>query len=66
MSPVTFRERIPLIPGLLHLNLGRRSRSITLTLGPFHRTWSSTGRRTDSVNLPGPLGWRRTTKRGGR
>jgi hypothetical protein len=62
---VTFRKRIPVIPGLLDLNLGRRSRSWTLKVGPFHRTWSSTGRRTTSVDLPGPFGFRRTT-RGGR
>lgn len=61
--PVTFRKRIALIPGLLYLNLGRRSRSISLKAGPFSRTWSSTGRRTTSVDLPGPLGYRSTRRR---
>ena len=59
---ITFRKKIRVIPGLLDLNLGKQSRSWTLKLGPFHRTWSSTGRTTDSLDLPGPLGWRRTRR----
>lgn len=63
---LTFRKRIPIIPGFLDLNLSRRSHSWTLKLGPIHRTWSSTGRTTDSVDLPGPLGYRRSRRtRGG-
>lgn len=60
--PFTFRRTIPVIPGLLYLNLNRRSHSWTLRLGPVHRTWSSTGRTTDSVDLPGPVNWRRSRR----
>lgn len=60
--PITFRKRIKILPGV-HLNLGKKSVSITLGAGPIHRTWSTTGRTTDSVDLPGPLGYRRTRSR---
>lgn len=62
---LTFRKKIRVIPGLLDLNLGRRSHSWTLKLGPIHRTWSSTGRVTDSADLPGAFAWRRTRSRRG-
>lgn len=59
---ITFRKRIRIFPGV-HLNLGRRSVSVTVKVGPLARTWSTTGRRTTSADLPGPLGYRRTTTR---
>ena len=59
---LTFRKRIRVIPGLLDLNLGAHSHSWTLKLGPVHRTWSSTGRTTDSVDLPGAFGWRQSRR----
>lgn len=65
--PVTFRKSIPLIPGLLFLNINRRSWSISLRLGPVHRTWGSKA-TTTSMDFPGPLGYRHVTRRrrGGR
>ncbi|MFJ4961724.1 DUF4236 domain-containing protein [Streptomyces sp. NPDC088729] len=61
--PITFRKSFQILPGV-RLNVGRRSWSITTggRRGP-RRTVSSTGRRTTSMNLPGPFGWRRTTRR---
>ncbi|MFJ3083067.1 DUF4236 domain-containing protein [Streptomyces halstedii] len=61
--PITFRKSFRILPGV-RLNINRRSWSITLgaNSGPHH-TISSTGRRTTSMDLPGPLGWRRTTNR---
>jgi hypothetical protein len=60
--PVTFRRRFTIIPGLLYLNINRRSWSITTRLGPVGHTRSSTGRRTTSVNLPGRgVGYRTTS-----
>jgi hypothetical protein len=61
--PITFRKSFRILPGV-RLNINRRSWSITLGGGPGPRhTISSTGRRTTSMDLPGPLGWRRTTTR---
>lgn len=58
----TFRKSFRILPGL-RLNLNRRSWSVSVGPRGAHRTYSSTGRRTDSVDLPGPFGWRRTTRR---
>lgn len=57
---ITFRRSIRILPGV-RLNLNRRSWSVTVGSrgGPKH-TWSSTGRRTTSYDLPGPFGYRRT------
>jgi len=64
--PITFRKSFRILPGV-RLNINRRSWSITLggRGGPRH-TISSTGRRTTSMDLPGPFGFRRTTTRRGR
>lgn len=61
--PLTFRKSFQILPGI-RLNINRRSWSVTSggRHGP-RRTTSSTGRRTTSMDLPGPFGWRRTTKR---
>lgn len=61
--PVTFRKSFRIFPGV-RLNINRRSWSVTLggRGGPRH-TISSTGRRTTSMDLPGPWGWRKTTTR---
>jgi hypothetical protein len=61
--PITFRKSFRIFPGV-RLNINRRSWSITLggKSGPRH-TISSTGRRTTSMDLPGPFGFRRTTTR---
>ncbi|MDG9701633.1 DUF4236 domain-containing protein [Streptomyces sp. DH37] len=67
---VTFRRSFRILPGV-RLNINRRSWSFTLGSGkgPRH-TVSSTGRRTTSMDLPGPFGYRKTTtsrgRRGGR
>lgn len=61
--PLTFRKSIRILPGV-RLNLGAKSTSITFGFkGGPHYTRSSTGRRTTSMDLPGPLGFRRTTTR---
>jgi len=59
--PLTFRKSFRILPGV-RLNINRKSWSITTggRNGP-KRTHSSTGRRTTSMDLPGPFGWRRTT-----
>ncbi|WP_405461618.1 DUF4236 domain-containing protein [Streptomyces sp. NBC_00101] len=58
--PITFRKSFRIFPGV-RLNVNRRSWSITLGSGSGpHHTISSTGRRTTSLDLPGPFGWRRT------
>lgn len=65
--PFTYRRRITLIPGLLYLNVNRKSVSVTTALGPVRHTRSTSGRRTTSVNLPGRgLGYRHTSTSGGR
>ncbi|MEV0847271.1 DUF4236 domain-containing protein [Streptomyces sp. NPDC049954] len=59
---LTFRKSFRVLPGL-RLNINRRSWSVTSGggKGPRHTT-SSTGRRTTSMDLPGPFGWRKTTR----
>jgi hypothetical protein len=58
--PLTFRKSFRILPGV-RLNINKRSWSITAGGGNGPRyTRSSTGRRTTSVDLPGPFGWRRT------
>ena len=61
--PLTFRKSFRILPGV-RLNINRRSWSVTLggRKGPRH-TISSTGRRTTSMDLPGPFGWRSTRSR---
>lgn len=61
---ITFRKSVPLIPKILYLNINRRSWSISLRLGPIHRTWSTTGRDTTSMDLPGGFGYRTSRRRG--
>ncbi|MEV1010808.1 DUF4236 domain-containing protein [Streptomyces sp. NPDC049881] len=60
---LTFRKSIRILPGV-RLNINRRSLSVTTGSrgGPRH-TVSSTGRRTTSMDLPGPFGWRKTRTR---
>jgi hypothetical protein len=61
--PITFRKSFRILPGV-RLNINRRSWSITLGGGKGPRyTRSSTGRRTTSMDLPGPFGWRSTNTR---
>ena len=61
--PITFRKSIRILPGV-RVNLGRRSRSITIGPRWFKKTFSSTGRTTTSADLPGPFGWRSSRRRG--
>ncbi|WP_037915125.1 DUF4236 domain-containing protein [Actinacidiphila yeochonensis] len=59
---ITFRKSFPIFPGV-RLNINRHSWSITMgRRGGPHYTRSSTGRRTVSSDLPGPFGYRRTTR----
>ena len=60
---ITFRKSFRILPGV-RININARSWSITL--GPKNgpkRTYSSTGRTTTSMDLPGPFGWRTTRTR---
>jgi hypothetical protein len=61
--PITFRKSIRILPGV-RLNLGRKSRSITIGPRWFKKTYSSTGRTTTSADLPGPFGYRSSKRRG--
>jgi Protein of unknown function (DUF4236) len=60
--PITLRKSIRIFPGV-RLNINAKSWSLTFggKHGPHH-TRSSTGRRTTSMDLPGPLGWRHTSR----
>jgi hypothetical protein len=60
---ITFRRSFRILPGV-RLTLNRHSWSVIVgpRNGPKH-TWSSTGRRTTSYDLPGPFGYRRTSSR---
>lgn len=60
--PITFRKSFRILPGV-RVNLGRRSRSITIGPKWFKKTFSSTGRTTTSADLPGPFGWRSSRRR---
>jgi hypothetical protein len=60
--PITFRKSIRILPGV-RLNLGRKSRSITIGPKWFKKTYSSTGRTTTSADLPGPFGYRSSRRR---
>jgi hypothetical protein len=63
--PVTFRKSIRILPGV-RLNINRKSVSVTLgNRGGVKRTYSTTGRRTTSADLPGPFGYRKTERRHG-
>lgn len=60
---IQFRKSIKLLPGV-RINFGKKSASVTLG-GKHtpHVTYSTTGRRTESVDLPGPFSWRRSSRR---
>lgn len=62
--PITFRKSFRILPGV-RVNIGRRSRSVTIGPRWFKRTYSSTGRVTTSADLPGPFGWRTSRRRRG-
>ncbi|MFC4496106.1 DUF4236 domain-containing protein [Streptomyces ovatisporus] len=60
---LTFRKSFRILPGV-RLNINRKSWSVTTggSKGPRH-TVSSTGRRTTSMDLPGPFGYRTTSSK---
>lgn len=60
--PITFRKSVRIFPGV-RLNIGRKSRSITIGPKWFKKTYSSTGRTTTSADLPGPFGYRSSRRR---
>lgn len=60
--PFRFRKTFTVIPGVLKVNLNKRS--VSATVGGEHTphvTFNSSGRRTTSVDLPGPLSWTSTS-----
>ncbi|MFD4555404.1 DUF4236 domain-containing protein [Streptomyces sp. NPDC058469] len=58
--PLTFRKSFRILPWL-RLNINKGSMSFTTggRRGPRY-THSTSGRRTTSMDLPGPFGWRKT------
>lgn len=58
-----YRKRIKILPGI-YLNVGTKSISLSLKAGPVSKTFSSTGRNTTSVNLPGGASYRTSRRRG--
>jgi hypothetical protein len=62
--PIYWRTTITPFPGLLRLNINKKS--VSLSVGPrgFDRTYSSTGRRSTYADLPGPFSYRSTTRGG--
>lgn len=60
--PFTFRKKIKLFPGV-SLNLNKKSVSVTTKVGRVSHTESTSGRRTTSVDIPGPVGYRKQTTR---
>lgn len=63
--PLTFRKSFKILP-FVRLNIGKKSRSLTIGGKRLKRTYSSTGNVTTSADLPGPWGYRETHKRGRR
>lgn len=59
--PVTFRKSFHILPGV-RVNVNRKSLSLTIGKKGAHRTWSTRGTRTTSMDLPGPLGYRHTDR----
>ena len=60
--PFRFTKRIKIAPGLT-LNLNKKSVSLTTKVGPVSHTMSTSGRDTTNVSLPGPLSYRKETRR---
>ncbi|MEY9964170.1 hypothetical protein ABIA33_002212 [Streptacidiphilus sp. MAP12-16] len=60
--PLRFHKSIRILPGV-RLNINKRSMSITTGGKHEHLTVNTKGQRTESVDLPGPFSWRRTTTR---
>lgn len=61
--PLTFRKRIRIMPGV-YINIGKKSASVSIGPKGLKRTYSTTGRRTTSADLPGPFGyWNTSTAR---
>lgn len=58
-----YRKRIKLFPGL-YLNVGTKSMSLSVKAGPVSKTFSTSGRNTTSVNLPGGASYRTSHRRG--
>ncbi|MDX6350441.1 MAG: hypothetical protein QOF84_5231 [Streptomyces sp.] len=60
--PLRFHKSFRIFPGV-RLNINKGSVSITSGGKTGHYTVNSRGQRTESVDLPGPFSWRRTTRR---
>jgi hypothetical protein len=60
--PIRFHKSFPIFPGV-RLNINRRSLSLSAGGRHGHYTVNNRGRRTESVDLPGPFSWRRTSRR---
>lgn len=60
--PITHRRSFRVLPGV---RVTLRRRSWTVSVGPRngpHHTWTSAGRRVTRYDLPGPFGYRRSTR----
>lgn len=49
---IRFRKSIKIAPGV-RLNLGKKSASVSVGVKGFRRSFSTTGRQTTSVGIPG-------------
>ncbi|MFC1411479.1 DUF4236 domain-containing protein [Streptacidiphilus sp. N1-12] len=60
--PLRFHKSFRILPGV-RLNINGHSMSITAGSGREHMTVNTKGRRTSSIDLPGPFSWRHTSSR---
>ena len=60
--PVSFRRSFKILPGV-RLTFHGKTWSVTVGGKRVRRTFGSRGTRTTSVNLPGPFGYRKTTRK---
>jgi len=60
--PLRFQMSFPIFPGV-RLNINKRSLSLSFRGRHSHYTVNNHGQRTESVDLPGPFSWRRTSRR---
>ena len=60
--PLRFHKSFRIFPGV-RLNINKRSLSLSFGGGHSRYTVNNHGQRTESVDLPGPFSWRRTSRR---
>lgn len=63
---IRFRKTFTLLPGLIRLNINRKSVSVSVGPRGLSRTYSNRGHVTTGIDLPGPFSYRRQRRIGGR